>query len=72
MTNARLVWYLANIGVMVNHRLELRREGRLQEELYQLSKERWGRAENEGAHSSVTKPTPLPVDATRPGQDMTE
>ncbi|KAH8551303.1 hypothetical protein BGW37DRAFT_426158 [Umbelopsis sp. PMI_123] len=58
------VYYVFNIGVMVNRRMELKKQGRLDEELAKLARQRFGENANvdaSGLHSeTLTTPTPLP------------
>ncbi|KAM3582701.1 hypothetical protein VKS41_005342 [Umbelopsis sp. WA50703] len=67
------VYYVVNIGVMVNRRMELKKQGKLEEELAKLSRQRFGENANidqSGLHSeTTTTPTPLP-ETSQPGINM--
>ncbi|GAB5586868.1 hypothetical protein Unana1_01768 [Umbelopsis nana] len=58
------VYYVVNIGVMVNRRMELKKQGKLDEELARLARQRYGENANIDAsdlHSeTLTTPTPMP------------
>ncbi|CAO3678017.1 unnamed protein product, partial [Umbelopsis vinacea] len=68
-------YYVVNIGVMVNRRMELKKQGRLDEELAKLARQRFGESANvdaSGLHSeTLTTPTPLPS-SEQPGVNMKE
>ncbi|KAI8582814.1 hypothetical protein K450DRAFT_224919 [Umbelopsis ramanniana AG] len=67
------VYYVVNIGVMVNRRMELKKQGRLDEELAKLARQRFGESANvdaSGLHSeTLTTPTPLPM-SEQPGASV--
>ncbi|KAJ2956811.1 hypothetical protein NQZ79_g7397 [Umbelopsis isabellina] len=67
------VYYVVNIGVMVNRRMELKKQGKLDEELAKLARQRFGENANidqSGLHSeTLTTPTPLP-ESNQPGLNM--
>ncbi|KAG2181769.1 hypothetical protein INT44_008584 [Umbelopsis vinacea] len=76
------VYYVVNIGVMVNRRMELKKQGRLDEELNanikqtmqaKLARKRFGESANvdaSGLHSeTLTTPTPLPM-SEQPGASV--
>ncbi|KAI9288588.1 hypothetical protein BC943DRAFT_316937 [Umbelopsis sp. AD052] len=67
------VYYVVNIGVMVNRRMELKKQGRLDEELAKLARKRFGESANvdgSGLHSeTLTTPTPLPM-SEQPGASV--
>ncbi|CAO3699117.1 unnamed protein product [Rhizopus stolonifer] len=57
------VYYMVNVGVLVNCRMELKKQGKLHEELARLN----GLSEKETLHAETsTTPTPLP-DTDTPG-----
>ncbi|KAG0167923.1 hypothetical protein DFQ28_004694 [Apophysomyces sp. BC1034] len=67
------VYYVANIGTLVNQRLHLKKEGKLQEELARLHELAESRNINDnGLHAeTATTPTPIP-DTEQPGNMSVE
>ncbi|OBZ84701.1 hypothetical protein A0J61_07248 [Choanephora cucurbitarum] len=59
------VYYMVNVGMLVNRRMELKKEGRLHDELTRLNTQLDSKDHQLHAETPTT-PTPLP-DANRPG-----
>ncbi|KAG0744987.1 hypothetical protein G6F57_002386 [Rhizopus arrhizus] len=60
------VYYMVNVGVLVNRRMELKKQGKLHEELARLNG-LMEQSENTSIHAETsTTPTPLP-DTDTPG-----
>ncbi|KAF7728500.1 hypothetical protein EC973_006053 [Apophysomyces ossiformis] len=64
------VYYVANIGSLVNHRLQLKKEGKLQEELARLHELAEARNNNGDSLHAETETTPTPIPAVEQPGDM--
>ncbi|KAI9031714.1 hypothetical protein CLU79DRAFT_729750 [Phycomyces nitens] len=62
------VYYMVNVGVLVNRRIHLKKEGKLEEELARMSGNFWkaGGDNQELQAETSTTPTPVPS-ADQPG-----
>ncbi|KAI9482980.1 MAG: hypothetical protein EXX96DRAFT_615979 [Benjaminiella poitrasii] len=67
------VYYMVNVGMLVNRRMELKKQGKLHEELARLN----GMVETQNNEKSLhaetsTTPTPFPPDSSRPGETVND
>ncbi|KAI7869478.1 hypothetical protein BDF14DRAFT_1880030 [Spinellus fusiger] len=61
------VYYMVNVGVLVNRRIHLKKQGKLEEELARMSGNFWKAGGDQGLHAeTATTPTPVPS-ADTPG-----
>ncbi|KAL0084784.1 hypothetical protein J3Q64DRAFT_1835165 [Phycomyces blakesleeanus] len=62
------VYYMVNVGVLVNRRIHLKKEGKLEEELARMSGNFWkAGGDSQELHAETqTTPTPVPS-AEQPG-----
>ncbi|CDH56255.1 predicted protein [Lichtheimia corymbifera JMRC:FSU:9682] len=64
------VYYMVNVGCLVNRRMELKKQGKLEEELARLTGT-FMKSEMQGAHAeTATTPTPMPP-TEQPGRECT-